>query len=49
MKRVGDREKGKWEKITWEEAFDTTAAELKRIINQYGNESVYFISRFRGW
>jgi len=43
MKRVGDRGEGKWEKITWEEAFDTTAAELKRIINQYGNESVYFI------
>ena len=43
MKRVGERGEGKWEKITWEEAFDTTARELKRIIDQYGNESVYFI------
>ncbi len=43
MKRAGGRGEGKWEKITWEEAYDTTAAELKRIINQYGNESVYFI------
>lgn len=43
MKRVGERGAGKWEKITWEEAFDTTAKELKRVIDQYGNEAVYFI------
>ncbi|AFM00428.1 anaerobic dimethyl sulfoxide reductase, A subunit, DmsA/YnfE family [Desulfitobacterium dehalogenans ATCC 51507] len=43
MKRVGERGAGQWEKISWEEALDTTASELKRIINQYGNESVYFI------
>jgi anaerobic dimethyl sulfoxide reductase subunit A len=43
MKRVGERGEGKFEKISWEEALDTTARELKRIIDQYGNESVYFI------
>lgn len=43
MKRVGERGAGKWDKITWEEALDTTAKELKRVIDQYGNESVYFI------
>lgn len=43
MKRVGERGEGKWEKISWEEALDTTASELRRIIDNYGNESVYFI------
>lgn len=43
MKRVGERGEGKWEQISWEEALDTTATELRRIIDQYGNESVYFI------
>ncbi|SHN82972.1 DMSO/selenate family reductase complex A subunit [Desulfitobacterium chlororespirans] len=43
MKRVGERGAGQWEKISWEEALDTTASELKRIITQYGNESLYFI------
>jgi anaerobic dimethyl sulfoxide reductase subunit A len=43
MKRVGERGEGKWERISWEEALDTTASELKRIIDQYGNESVHYI------
>ncbi|MFD1507406.1 dimethyl sulfoxide reductase subunit A [Georgenia yuyongxinii] len=32
---------GEWEEITWEEAFDTVAGELKRILDEYGNEAVY--------
>jgi anaerobic dimethyl sulfoxide reductase subunit A len=41
MKRVGMRGEGKFEQITWEEAYDTIANELKRIVDQYGNEAVY--------
>ena len=42
MKRVGKRGEGKFERISWDEAFDTVAAALKRIIAQYGNEAVYY-------
>ena len=41
MKRVGKRGEGKFEQISWDEAVDTIASELKRIIDEYGNESVY--------
>ena len=41
MKRVGKRGEGKFERITWEEAYDTIASELQRIIDEYGNEAVY--------
>lgn len=41
MKRVGKRGEGKFEKITWEQAFDTIAGELKRIKDKYGNEAIY--------
>lgn len=43
MKRTGERGEGKWERITWDEALDTVAKELKRVIDQYGNEAVYNI------
>ena len=42
MKRVGERGSGEWARISWEEAYDITAKELRRIVHQYGNESVYF-------
>ncbi len=32
---------GEWEEISWEQAYDLLASELKRIINKYGNEAVY--------
>ena len=41
MKRAGKRGEGKFEQISWDEAVDTIASELKRIIDEYGNESVY--------
>ncbi len=41
MKRVGKRGSGEFQEITWEEAYDTIASELKRIIDEYGNEAVY--------
>ena len=41
MKRVGKRGENKFERITWEEAFDTIAGTMKRLIRDYGNESIY--------
>jgi anaerobic dimethyl sulfoxide reductase subunit A len=41
MKRVGKRGSGEFEEITWEEAYDTIADNLKRIVADYGNEAVY--------
>ncbi|WP_044469516.1 DmsA/YnfE/YnfF family dimethyl sulfoxide reductase [Mannheimia massilioguelmaensis] len=41
MKRVGKRGEGKFERISWEEALDTIADNLKRIVKDYGNEAVY--------
>jgi anaerobic dimethyl sulfoxide reductase subunit A len=40
----GDRSlrgKDEWVRISWDEALDITAQELKRVKEQYGNESIY--------
>ncbi|WP_024557099.1 dimethylsulfoxide reductase subunit A [Franconibacter pulveris 1160] len=41
MKRVGKRGEGKFVRISWEEAFDTLAREMQRIIKTYCNEAIY--------
>lgn len=41
MKRVGKRGEGKFEKISWEEAADIIADNIKRIKAQYGPEAFY--------
>ncbi|HEA4453361.1 TPA: molybdopterin-dependent oxidoreductase [Proteus mirabilis] len=41
MKRVGKRGEGKFERISWDEAFDTISETMKRLIKDYGNESIY--------
>ncbi|EMJ3155316.1 dimethylsulfoxide reductase subunit A [Yersinia enterocolitica] len=41
MKRIGARGEGKFKRISWDEAFDTLAASMKSIINEYGNEAIY--------
>ena len=39
-KRVGERGEGKWEQISWEQGLDEVASRLKKIVGQYGGESV---------
>lgn len=41
-KRVGARGEGKWERISWDEAFDTCVTRLNAIRDKYGPESVVF-------
>lgn len=42
LKRVGKRGEGKFKRISWQEATELVAQELKRITEQYGNEAIYF-------
>jgi anaerobic selenocysteine-containing dehydrogenase len=42
LKRIGERGEGKWEPISWDEAFDTVETKLKGIRDKYGAESVIF-------
>ncbi|WP_318377787.1 selenate/tellurate reductase subunit YnfE [Enterobacter sp.] len=41
MKRVGKRGEGKFERISWDEALNTIAQNLKGVVEKYGNEAVY--------
>ncbi len=43
LKRVGERGEGKFERITWDEAFDTIEKKFNDIKENYGPESVMFI------
>ena len=42
LKRVGRRGEGRFERISWDEAFDTCEKRLKEIRDQFGAESVIF-------
>jgi len=42
MKRVGARGEDKWERITWDEAYDTIEREFNKVKEEYGAESVMF-------
>lgn len=41
MKRVGRRGEGRFAQISWDEAIDLIASNLKRIIDIHGNDAVY--------
>ncbi len=43
MKRVGKRGEGKFERITWDEAYDTIEKKWNQLKEDYGPESVIFI------
>lgn len=40
MKRVGEKGGGKWERISWDEALDTIVDKFKKVIEEYGPESI---------
>lgn len=41
LRRTGKRGSGEFEEISWDEAFTTIADTLTRLIDEYGNESIY--------
>jgi anaerobic selenocysteine-containing dehydrogenase len=43
MKRVGERGEGKFERISWDEAFDIIADKFKEIANKYGWKSIGWV------
>jgi anaerobic selenocysteine-containing dehydrogenase len=44
MKRIGDRGKGKFERISWEEAFEVSAQLIKKVVEKYGPEAMAIYS-----
>lgn len=41
LRRVGKRGEGKFERISWEEALDEVHSRLSKIIEKYGNDSIF--------
>ena len=49
LKRVGERGEGKFEPISWDEAYQIIAENLNKIKEKYGPSSVLFYSGFCKW
>jgi anaerobic dimethyl sulfoxide reductase subunit A len=41
LKRIGPRGEGKFERISWDQAFDTVAGEMQRVKETYGNSALF--------
>ncbi|HPC98584.1 MAG TPA: molybdopterin-dependent oxidoreductase [Bacteroidales bacterium] len=41
LKRTGKRGEGKFERISWDEAYDIMHREISRVIRQYGNSALF--------
>jgi anaerobic dimethyl sulfoxide reductase subunit A len=41
LRRVGERGEGKFEKVSWDDALDEVAGQLKRIKEKYGNSAIF--------
>ena len=44
LKRVGGRGEGKWERITWDDAYDTIVTRVRQIQQEYGPEAILAIT-----
>jgi anaerobic selenocysteine-containing dehydrogenase len=42
LKRVGERGEGKWQQISWDEAFDICESQMREIAGKWGPESIIF-------
>ncbi len=49
LRRVGERGEGKFEPISWEEAYQTIARGLNRVKTEYSPHSVAFFSGYSKW
>jgi molybdopterin-containing oxidoreductase family molybdopterin binding subunit len=44
LRRTGERGEGRWQRISWDEAFDRLAGRLREIADQYGSRSLAFFA-----
>lgn len=49
LKRVGERGEGKFERISWDEAYGTIAEKLNSVKAEYGADKVAFYSGYNKW
>ena len=43
MRRIGERGEGKFERVTWDDALDEVAENLKTVKEKYGNSAILFV------